>query len=426
MTTHVLIAEDQAENRDLLKLLLEVNGYRVTAVGDGMEALAAARQEAPDVIVSDALMPRMDGFALCRAWMQDSKLRAIPFIFYSATYVRPDDEQFAHALGAVRYLIKPLEAAVFLRELRAVLQQWAGRTAPGPVAPLDEISAHTLHESALARKVDDKIAQLEAAQRRLRESEEKFRRISECVQDVYIETRLDGTILEMSPQIATLSKGQYRSEDLIGTSVNALYADAEYSNSVLNAIKQNGFAIDIDATFRNRDGSLIPCSVSTMIVRGTNGDLRSVATLRDISRRKQAERALIDSELRFRGLVEESPIGMFLSDGKRLLYANPRVEEMLGYARGELAGASLAPLIAEADQPSVQQMIANIVSGEPSATTLEFSARRRDGSELRLSGQGRRAQLDRLPAVVGVLQDESAEGRPASGQQLAPIDSSTH
>ena len=81
-------------------------------------------------IVSDALMPKMDGFALCRAWMQDAALKHIPFIFYSATYVRAEDEQFAEALGAVRYLIKPLEAKVFLRELREVLQQWAGHPRP--------------------------------------------------------------------------------------------------------------------------------------------------------------------------------------------------------------------------------------------------------------------------------------------------------
>ena len=100
--THVLIVEDHEDNRNLLKLLLEANGYRVTIAGDGLEALAAARRDRPDAIVSDALMPNMDGFALCRHWMQDAGLRAIPFIFYSATYVRPEDEQFAMALGAVR------------------------------------------------------------------------------------------------------------------------------------------------------------------------------------------------------------------------------------------------------------------------------------------------------------------------------------
>jgi CheY-like chemotaxis protein len=177
--THVLIVEDHEENRNLLRMLLEINGYRVTVAGDGLEALAAARDDPPDAIVSDALMPKMDGFALCRAWMQDASLRPIPFIFYSATYIRPEDEKFAMDLGAVRYLIKPLEAEVFLRELRAVLQQWAGKPAPAPAAPLDDATIHALHESALARKLEDKITQLEAAKHKLGESEARFRSLTE-------------------------------------------------------------------------------------------------------------------------------------------------------------------------------------------------------------------------------------------------------
>jgi response regulator RpfG family c-di-GMP phosphodiesterase len=186
--THVLIVEDNEENRNLLKMLLEANGYRVTAAGDGLEALAAARRDPPGVIVSDVLMPNMDGFALCQAWMQDEALRTIPFIFYSATYVRTEDEQFALAQGAVRYLIKPVEAEVFLRELRAVLQQWAGHAAPVPAAPLDELTSSALHKSALARKIEDKIEELQAANRRLQESEARFRSLAEMSSDFYWES----------------------------------------------------------------------------------------------------------------------------------------------------------------------------------------------------------------------------------------------
>jgi CheY-like chemotaxis protein len=123
--THVLIVDDREAGRKLLKMLLESNGYRVTAAGDGVEALAAARRDRPDAIVSDVLMPNMDGFVLCDAWMQDAELRAIPFIFYTAHLTSRQDEHVAMALGAVRYLIKPLEGGVFLRELRTVLLQRA-------------------------------------------------------------------------------------------------------------------------------------------------------------------------------------------------------------------------------------------------------------------------------------------------------------
>jgi PAS domain S-box-containing protein len=253
----------------------------------------------------------MDGFALCRAWMQDPVLKSIPFIFYSSTYVRPDDERYGQALGAVRYIIKPVEAQVFLQELRDVLEQWSGRPAPEPVAPLDETESHALHEAALQRKVDDKMAQLEATNRvlrglveplnslrevatqleatnrALRASEEKYRRFYDNLQDVYIEAGLEGAISEIGPQIVTLSRGQYKREDLIGTPLDALFADTRERDTLLEAIKRDGRAIDVDATFRNRDGSLIPCSVSATIVRGPDNEASILATWRDISRRKR-------------------------------------------------------------------------------------------------------------------------------------------
>ena len=123
---HILIVDDLEAERKLLQMLLERNGYRVTTAGDGVEALAAARHDRPDAIVSDVLMPNMDGFVLCHAWMQDAELRTVPFIFYTANLTSAEDEHVARTLGAVRYLVKPLETSVFLWELRAVLKQQAG------------------------------------------------------------------------------------------------------------------------------------------------------------------------------------------------------------------------------------------------------------------------------------------------------------
>ncbi len=186
--TRVLIVEDDEENRNLLGMLLLANGYRVTVAGDGLEALDAARRHLPDAIVSDVLMPKLDGFGLCRAWMQDARLRGIPFIFYSATNVRPEDEEFGLTLGAVRYLIKPLQAEVFLAELHAVLQRWGGCGAPAAAPPLDDVIFHTLHELALSRKIEDKLAQLKAANCKLQESEARFRSLTEMSSDFYWES----------------------------------------------------------------------------------------------------------------------------------------------------------------------------------------------------------------------------------------------
>ena len=128
--THILIVDDSEPDRQLLKMLLELNDYRVTVAGNGVEALAAARSSRPDAVVSDVAMPKMDGFALCHTWMQDADLRAIPFIFYSANLTLGEDAHVGKALGAARYLIKPMQQESFLQELRGVLQQWDGRSRP--------------------------------------------------------------------------------------------------------------------------------------------------------------------------------------------------------------------------------------------------------------------------------------------------------
>lgn len=406
--THVLIVEDHEENRTLLKILLEANGYRVTATGDGLEALAAARRDRPEAIVSDVLMPKMDGFALCRHWMQDAGLRPIPFIFYSATYVHPEDEQYAMALGAVRYLIKPMEAALFLGELRTVLKQWAGHTAPVPAAPLDDVTAHALHESALARKLEDKIAQLEETNRKLHASEDKYRRIYDSLQDVYVETSLDGTILEMSPQVATLSKGQYMREDLIGTSVNALYADSRFIDATLQAIRQVGRAIDVESMFKNRDGSLVPCSVSASIVRGADGELRSVATLRDITVRKQAESKLVESGNRFRDLVEQWFTGIFVVQDQKLAYCNRRFAQILGYASEvDLTGRDLLSIPADKDIAAVADTLRRLFDDGVGPVGQTFAAKRKDGAIIELELQGIRATYLGRPAILGMTQEVS-------------------
>ena len=128
--THVLIVDDSEIDRQVLKMLIERNGYRVTTASNGEEALAAARRDRPDAVISDVMMRTMDGFVLCHTWMQDEKLRPIPFIFYTGHLTGQKDEHVGVALGAARYLIKPLEANALLSELGAVLQARSEQSHP--------------------------------------------------------------------------------------------------------------------------------------------------------------------------------------------------------------------------------------------------------------------------------------------------------
>jgi len=102
----IILADDNNDNLYLLEQLLAGHDMEVTTARNGAEALQKAVAAPPDLIITDILMPVMDGFSLCREWMSDEKLRHIPLIFYTATYTEPQDEAFALSLGAKRFIIK--------------------------------------------------------------------------------------------------------------------------------------------------------------------------------------------------------------------------------------------------------------------------------------------------------------------------------
>ncbi|WP_321504455.1 hybrid sensor histidine kinase/response regulator [uncultured Methanoregula sp.] len=161
--TKILIADDIASNLYLLESILKGNGYFVISARNGAEALAAAKKDPPDLIITDILMPVMDGFELCRQWKADERLRTIPFIFYTATYTDPKDEQFARSLGAERFLVKPLKPEIFAKVVRDVLEEAHSRIGTVPVQVQgDEKKILQEYNEVLFRKLEKKVMQLES------------------------------------------------------------------------------------------------------------------------------------------------------------------------------------------------------------------------------------------------------------------------
>jgi putative nucleotidyltransferase with HDIG domain len=166
----VLVVDDQEQNLYLLKTLLGGNGYEVLEAANGAEALALARIDPPDVIISDILMPVMDGFSLCLEWMKDAGLRDIPFVFYTATYTDPRDEEFGLSLGAARFIVKPVETDEFISMLRQLLTEVQSGMLPVPEQSLrEEVTYYRMYNEALIRKLEDKMLELEKANRLLEE-----------------------------------------------------------------------------------------------------------------------------------------------------------------------------------------------------------------------------------------------------------------
>ena len=100
---------------------LRGKGHRVVRSGNGLAALDAARREPPHAIVSDIVLPRMDGFALCRKWKQDERLQTIPFLFYTRRHDDPKYERFALELGAERFLARSVPPETLITALEELL-----------------------------------------------------------------------------------------------------------------------------------------------------------------------------------------------------------------------------------------------------------------------------------------------------------------
>ncbi|WP_168206011.1 response regulator [Geobacter sp. FeAm09] len=174
----ILIVDDNDQNRYFLEVLLKGHGFETTRAANGAEALKSALETPPDIIISDILMPVMDGYALCREWMAHERLKKVPFIFYTATFTEPQDEELALNLGASRFVIKPQDPDILLQIINEVLEGHHANTAPAPTAPRpDEQQVLQEYNEALFRKLEKKMMELEKTNRELENTLKEQKRL---------------------------------------------------------------------------------------------------------------------------------------------------------------------------------------------------------------------------------------------------------
>ncbi len=161
MANTILVVEDVPAVRELLEIPLKFKGYQVDSAGDGEEALRKIMAQRPDLVITDILMPRLDGFALAQRLRRDPDTRHLPIVFVSATYVAPEDKEFALSLGAVRFLEKPIDTEEFLLTVAEVLQEGLSPATP----PLDDATFYRGYLERLETKLRHKSAQITRLER---------------------------------------------------------------------------------------------------------------------------------------------------------------------------------------------------------------------------------------------------------------------
>jgi len=177
----ILIVDDIEVNLELLEARLEGSGYEVAYARNGIEALDKLKSASIDMIISDILMPRMDGFQLCRECKKDDTLRKIPFMFYTATYTDKKDEEFALSLGAERFLVKPVESNRFMEIIDGILKDYKKGLLPPSEMPTEKGKAVYLEEynERLINKLEKKMLDLESKIIEHKLAEDEIRKLNE-------------------------------------------------------------------------------------------------------------------------------------------------------------------------------------------------------------------------------------------------------
>jgi len=161
---YLLVVEDIPDILRLLDATLKFKGYRVVTARNGQEALEAIQQERPAIIITDILMPKMDGFSLVHRLRIDPETRDIPVVFLTATYVAPEDKAFALTIGVTRFIEKPVNFEQFLPTIAEIMAK--GATAP--LETLNEQDFYAGYRKRLEKKLHQKVSQITRAEHLLR------------------------------------------------------------------------------------------------------------------------------------------------------------------------------------------------------------------------------------------------------------------
>jgi signal transduction histidine kinase len=168
----ILIVDDSPGHLKLLRTVLESAHYQVIEAVDGVQALVVLASETIDAVISDILMPRMDGYRLCYEVRRNERWRALPFIFYTASYTSPSDQRLSYQVGGDRCLRKPAPAQEILAALNETAHS-ATRTPP-QAGPLSELDMMKEYNERLVSKLESKNEELSEAKKKLQETNRRL------------------------------------------------------------------------------------------------------------------------------------------------------------------------------------------------------------------------------------------------------------
>lgn len=299
----ILLVDDITENLELLEETLSEHGYSVLMANGGYEALDLLRMVSVDVIVADAMMPRMDGFQLCKTVKEIEAYAHIPYIIYTGDYVDQEDVAFAKKLGADRYVMKTGGFESLIQAVNEVTQQYHGFHSPVPTSRPAQIDHHAFlehHNAVLIRKLEQKMLELEMyaetlarKNRALEESEARYRSLIEHAGiAIYVLDRATGKVIDVNKQgIALLGYAKRELKELPHFSLFPLLDREAMVNRILHTTEYLVMETQLQ-TFHNE---VLDVEVGVAPIDQPH-DERLVLFVRDVTEQKKMKEQMLQVE----------------------------------------------------------------------------------------------------------------------------------
>ena len=402
----ILVVDDIDADARLIEAMLAGSGYTaVASTSDPRQVAELHRRNRYDLIVLDLMMPGMDGFQV----LEELK-KVEPTGFLPVLVVTAEPEHMARALGAGArdFISKPVRMAELLArvhnllEVRLLLSQVRGN----------------------GRKLQQMLQQ---STDELRKSEELFRLFATHIPEaLWIRGVEDRLFRYINPAWEVLTGLRLVPGDRVERTLEAVHPlDRERVSALFERSSAGG--VDEEIRYLGPDGELRWGHVRTFAIADPQGKPAWVAGIlhnitarkrlqeqarlhgerleAEVSERRRTEVALRETEGRFRALVEQSIVGIYVVEEGRFTYANPRLCEMLGYSQEELRGIMTIDLVVEEDRARLADNRRRRDAGDAGALVATYRLRRKDGRILHLAVDGRMLEVGGRRALFGIGQD---------------------
>ncbi|MBU4261950.1 MAG: response regulator [Proteobacteria bacterium] len=381
----ILIVDDNKDDLTLLRHIVERNGHEAIEARQGKEALELAERQRPDLIISDALMPVMDGFLFLKRIKEDKELRSIPFIFYSASYQADRDLELARSLGACGYIFKPMEPKELWAEVERTLER-SRQEQPVLLTPVkaDQLKYLEKYSEIVTIKLEEKVEELEKTLRLRQEAEQKLKEQKEFLQrsidalthPFYVINANDYTIALANT--ASCFQDYRQGAKCYELTHNRHEAcSGEEHPCIIAEIKKTKCPVSLEHIHYGENGEQRYVEVHGYPIFGPESEiLQIIEYCVDITDRKQGE----EERRRLTTVMEQAADSIVITDKRAIIqYVNPSFEKITGYTAAEAIGKN--PRILQSGSHNAQfyrQMWSTLSRGE--VWRGHFINKKKDGS----------------------------------------------